>query len=135
MSKRLDAADRELAKHVSSQDRSDQRRPRAMPLKRLASWLRSALDGRAQEGGVAQALPGALRFETLEPRLLLSADTGLAKLSADAALSLNLTQGDDVALVQEVASAGDGGVIVDVSLGAFTERYGSHGDGQHARPA
>jgi hypothetical protein len=125
MSKRLDSADRESAKHASSQDRS----PLAMPLKRLASWLRSALDGRAPESGVAQALPGALRFETLEPRLLLSADTGLANLSADAALSLNLTQGDDVVLVQEVGSAGDGGVIVDVSLGAFTERYGSVGVG------
>jgi len=67
-------------------------------------------------------------FEALENRLLLSADP-LASLASDGLLSVDLTDGDDQVVVQQVGDAAGGGTILDLTRGAITERYGADGAG------
>ena len=63
-----------------------------------------------------------MRFEALEPRLLLAGD--LATLAANGTLTLNLTGGNDQVVLEQVSGDG-GGVIVNVSVGGLTQQYGT----------
>ena len=61
-------------------------------------------------------------FEALENRLLLSADP-LAAL-ADGALHVQLTDAADSIVLQHAGMSADGGEIIDLQLGALTQRFG-----------
>jgi hypothetical protein len=66
-------------------------------------------------------------FESLEPRLLLSADSlgSLGSVSAANVLQSQLSEDADHLVVRQVGASTDGGVIIDLTAGAITERYGS----------
>lgn len=64
-----------------------------------------------------------VKLETLEPRLLLSAD--LATLAPDGTLTLRLTDNADVVTLQQVALQGSANVAIDVTVNGITERWGS----------
>ena len=91
----------------------------ATPLLRdLVLQVRRAWSALAPRPAAPQA---AVRFEALEPRLLLAAD--LATLAGNGTLTLNLTEGSDQVVVEQVAT-GSNGVIVNVSVGGLTQQYG-----------
>src|SRR5438067_4635358 len=62
-------------------------------------------------------------FEMLEPRLLLSADPAIVVTGN--ALDAQLTDGADQLAVTRLGTASDGGSIVNLSLGAWSQDYGS----------
>src|ERR1700674_5616976 len=62
-------------------------------------------------------------FESLENRLLLSADP-LAALAADGVLAVLGTDGADQAIIQHVGTSADGGEIVDLNFTGMTQRFG-----------
>ena len=68
-----------------------------------------------------------LLFEMLEPRLLLSADP-VASVSAGV-LSAQLSEGDDYVVVRQLDAAPGGGVIVDLTVGSWTQTFGSLDEG------
>ena len=93
--------------------------PATQPLLRtLARHVRQAVLALAPHRAIA---PKAVRFESLEPRLLLAGD--LATLAAGA-LTLNLTSGNDQVTIHQVSS-GAQGAIIDITLGAVTQRFGT----------
>ena len=68
-------------------------------------------------------------LEALESRLLLSADPLGAIVDPQGLLALQLTDGDDTALIQRIGEAAAGGDIVAVTLGAVTQQYGDQSFG------
>src|SRR5690606_26351413 len=67
-------------------------------------------------------------FESLEQRLLLSADP-LASVSSEGLLHAQFGDDADRVTVRQVSTAAGGGVIVDLTAGALTQRYGGDGAG------
>src|SRR5262245_20508725 len=65
-----------------------------------------------------------LLFESLEQRLLLSADP-LGSVTAAGVLRSELGNDADTVVVRQVGAAADGGVIIDLTAGSITERYGN----------
>ena len=68
-----------------------------------------------------------VRFESLEPRVLLSGDP-LASLTAGN-LVVDLTSGNDIVVVNQVSGAANGGIVVDLTvttgMNTVTTRYGN----------
>jgi hypothetical protein len=98
----------------------------ASQVRRVAQWRR-----RGGGGGKAREVRRrkAMRFEAVEPRILLTGDLVLASLAADASLQLNLTEADDTVLVRQTGIAADSGVIVDLSMAGVIQTYGDAGVG------
>ena len=97
------------------------RQPKAGPAPRtLVQQLRRALQGLAPK---PVRTPAAVRLEALEPRLLLAGDP-VATLN-NGALTLALTSGADEVVISQVASSTDGGIVVDITLGGLTQRFGT----------
>jgi hypothetical protein len=95
--------------------------PNATPrLKRLVKQLQQALRALAPK---PVRTPAAVRLEALEPRLLLAGDP-VATLN-NGALTLALSDGADEVAITQVASSSDGGIVVDITLGALTQRFGT----------
>lgn len=99
-------------------------RRRPPPLRRLVHWIRGALH--RSEAATARSARRRFDLETIEPRMLLSADPFMASVGADALLQVSLGDGDDALLVRQTGFASDGGVIVDLSMGASAQTFGSN---------
>src|SRR5262249_12444181 len=67
-------------------------------------------------------------IESLEPRLLLSADEPITTLTAGV-LNGILTDKPDNVVITQVGSATDGGAIIDLSVNGVTQRFGSSSAG------
>jgi len=107
----------------------------------MALWRDRALSSLARRFAWFSARRAALRralrprpphrrkvlFEMLEQRILLSGNP-LASLNAGV-MTTQLGDDSDDVVVTQVGSASDGGVIVDLTVGGLTERYGSADEG------
>ncbi|MBC5783456.1 LEPR-XLL domain-containing protein, partial [Ramlibacter sp. USB13] len=85
---------------------------------------------RKQRTHAARARPPFRRkvlFEMLEQRLLMSGDPLVA--AQDGILTASLTDGADTLVVTQVGTSAGGGVIVDLTVGGVTNRWGDDSAG------
>jgi len=90
-------------------------RAAAPALRTLSQRVRQAFSALVPRPAIA---PKAVRFESLEPRLLLSGDPVFATLAANGALTLNLTDASETVVIDQLSSSANG-AIISVKIGAL----------------
>src|SRR5262245_22279715 len=94
----------------------------------LSRWLSYMSEQkRAKEAQTKQSQSKAARsarfdIENLEQRLMMAGDVGTM---VDGVLTGSLTTGDDEVVVARTGIAGDGGLIIDLTVNGVTEQFGS----------
>ena len=94
----------------------------------FGAWRTQGGRDAARQMKASPARRRASLFESLEQRLLLSADPA-GTLGDDGVLRLILTEADDAVVVSQVGTTADGGARINVTLAGITETFGDDGLG------